>query len=195
MTATILYGASSGMLHAVTGPDHVLSLGPVVLRYPRASFRIGLHWGIGHGLGTLLLAVPLLVLSGMVHLPLMAALAAWGERIAGGALLMAAAWSFWSRRHADKAQTVDARSPLWVGLIHGATGASSLLLLMPVLTSGALPRTLTFLAAFSIGSTLAMALFTSAIAKVGTRLSGRFIERAQNVLGFAAAALGAYWIV
>ena len=195
MTATILYGASAGMLHAVTGPDHVLSLGPVALRYPRASFRIGLHWGMGHGLGTLLLALPLLFLSGMVHSQLMAAMAVWGERVAGAALLTAAAWSFWSRHHANAAAAVDTRSPLWVGLIHGATGASSLLLLMPVLMSGTLQRTLLFLAAFSIGSALAMAAFTSAIAMLGTRLSSRFIERTQNISAIAAGALGVYWIV
>jgi cytochrome c biogenesis protein CcdA len=54
---------------------------------------------------------------------------------------------------------------------------------------------LLFLAAFSIGSALAMAVFTSAIAKLGTRLSSRFIERTQNMLAIAAGALGVYWIL
>lgn len=47
MTAAILYGAGSGALYAVTGPDHVLSLGPVALRRKRGSFRVGLAWGVG----------------------------------------------------------------------------------------------------------------------------------------------------
>jgi len=121
-------------------------------------------------------------------------MAGWGERLAGAALLVAAGFSLWSKRHAAAA-AVDARSPLWVGLIHGATGASSLLLLMPVMLSGALQHTLAYLAAFSIGSTLAMAALTATIAKVGTRLSARVIERSQRLMALAAAALGLYWIV
>ena len=195
MTATILYGASSGMLHAVTGPDHVLSLGPVALRHPRASARIGFQWGVGHALGTLLLAIPLLLLSELVHTSFITAMSAWGERIAGVALLAAAGFSFWSKRHAATAALVDARSPLWVGLIHGATGASSLLLLMPVLLAGALQQTFAYLAAFSLGSTLAMAALTATIAKVGTRLSSRVIDLCQRVMALAAAALGLYWLV
>jgi nickel/cobalt exporter len=194
MTATILYGASSGVLHAVTGPDHVLSLGSVALRHPRGSARIGLQWGVGHGLGTLLLAVPLVLLSGLVQTSLISALAAWGERIAGLALLAAAAFSFWSLRHTAAAAAVDARSPLWVGVVHGITGASSLLMLMPVLLSGALQLTLIYLAAFSIGSTLAMVALTATIAKLGTRLSSRVIGVSQRVIALAAAGLGLYWL-
>ena len=61
--------------------------------------------------------------------------------------------------------------------------------------SGALQRTLIFLAAFSIGSVLAMAVFSSAIAKLGARLLSRFFERTQNILAIAAGALGVDWIL
>ncbi|HKU43990.1 MAG TPA: hypothetical protein VJR89_37775 [Polyangiales bacterium] len=191
MTAAILYGAGSGALHAVTGPDHVLSLGPVALQHPRASFRIGLGWGVGHAIGTLLLALPLLVLSGFVHL---SAFAAWGERAAGFALLAAAGFSFWSARNAA-AGSADVRRPLVVGIVHGATGAGSLLLLLPVLVAGSLLHTVLFLAAFSIGSTLAMAALTTAIAKLGARCERSTIQRAQRGMLIAACLLGVYWLV
>ena len=87
MTVALLYGAGSGALHAVTGPDHVLCLSPAALERPKASWRIGVTWGVGHALGTLLLAVPLLALAHVVHVP---ALAAWGEHLAGAALLATA---------------------------------------------------------------------------------------------------------
>jgi hypothetical protein len=46
VTTALLYGASSGALHAVTGPDHLLALGPVVLKRPNRSFAVGLSWGV-----------------------------------------------------------------------------------------------------------------------------------------------------
>lgn len=193
MTVAMLYGAGSGALHAVTGPDHVLCLSPAALQRPKASWRIGLVWGVGHALGTLALAVPLLVLAHAVHVP---SLAAWGERLAGAALLATAVLSLRTLRTA-RADTAHAplKSPLWVGLVHGLTGAGSLVLVLPMIVTGSVDRALLFLAAFAIGSTLAMAALTSAIAKVGRALDPRTIERAQLGLAVGAALLGTYWLL
>lgn len=192
MTIALLYGAGSGALHAVTGPDHVLALGPAALREPRASFRLGLHWGAGHALGTLLLTLPLLALSQLVHAP---ALAAWGERAAGLTLVLAAVWSLCQTRRPHEPSQAPARGPLLVGLLHGATGAGSLLLILPVLVAGSPARSAIFIGAFALGSALAMALLTRTIAQLGARLSERSIARFQRVSIAAAAALGSYWLL
>ena len=49
---TLLTGAYlSGSFHAVTGPDHLAALLPRTLNRPlRSSPRVGLTWGLGHGL-------------------------------------------------------------------------------------------------------------------------------------------------
>lgn len=190
MTVAILFGASSGALHAVTGPDHVLSLGPVALQRPKASFRIGLLWGVGHAAGTLLLALPLLLLSHLVHVPTWAGA---GERLAGVAILAAAAWSWHRRNHASRS-SADTRQPLLVGLVHGVSGAGSLVLVLPVLVAGSLSNTLLFLAAFAIGSTVAMAALTALIAKLGARLEQHTLARAQTAMLVAAVVLGVYWL-
>lgn len=195
MTVAMLYGAGSGALHAVTGPDHVLCLSPAALERPKASWRIGFVWGVGHALGTLLLAVPLLVLAHVVHVP---SLAAWGERLAGAALLATSVVALRSLRNAgprDAEPQGPRTGPLWVGLVHGLTGAGSLVLVLPVIVTGSVDRALLFLAAFAIGSTVAMAALTSAIAKVGRLLDARSIVRVQRALAAGAALLGAYWLL
>jgi hypothetical protein len=54
---------------------------------------------------------------------------------------------------------------------------------------------LAFLATFVLGSTLAMALFTSLLARVGSKLGRRVIQRAQWLLMLTSLAVGAVWLV
>lgn len=192
MTIALLSGASSGALHAVTGPDHLLSLGPVALRSPHTAGRVGLNWGIGHALGTLLLSLPLLVLAQLTQI---AALAAYSNRLAGLALLATAAWSWRAgRRKTTSPGVTEARSPLWVGLVHGVTGAGALVLLLPNVLSGSLSRSLVYLLAFAVGSTLVMALLTLLIGRFGAKLSATAVERIQRVLLSGAVLLGVAWL-
>lgn len=190
MTIALLSGAGSGALHAITGPDHLLSLGPAALRSPESARRIGLQWGIGHALGTLLLSLPLLFVVQAAHV---AALTSSSNRLAGLALLATAAWSWRSakRRFADVA---EARHPLWVGLVHGVTGAGALVLLLPNLLSGNIARCLAYLLAFAVGSTLMMVLFTHAIGRFGAALAATTVVRLQRALLCGAVALGGAWL-
>ena len=75
VTTAILVGAGSGALHAVVAPDHLLSLGPIAIRAPSNALRVGTLWGVGHGLGTLLLGLPLVALAPLLPLEHLAGLA------------------------------------------------------------------------------------------------------------------------
>lgn len=192
MTVAILSGASSGALHAVTGPDHLLSLGPAALRSPHSAGRIGLIWGLGHALGTVLLSLPLLLLAQLAELSFLAAL---GDRLAGLALLVTAALSWRSTRGAPGAAALEARSPLLVGLVHGITGAGALLLVLPNTLGASWLRSSLYLAAFAAGSTVAMALLTRAIGHAGRSLPAHWLRRIQVTLMAGAASLGSFWLV
>ncbi|MFZ5896040.1 MAG: hypothetical protein ACOY0T_33600 [Myxococcota bacterium] len=175
----------------MTGPDHVLSLGPAALSHPRRSFSIGLRWGLGHSLGTLVLALPLLFATRVVELELLARL---GDRLSAIALLAMGAWSYRALRNGQHAQRAsDTRDPLIIGLVHGVGGAASLMLVLPVLVSGSLAKTLLFLFAFAFGSTLAMAALTSALARLGNKLAAATLPRTQRALAAISIALGAIW--
>lgn len=198
MTLVVLQGAGSGALHAVTGPDHLLSLGPAALAAPTRPGRIGLAWGAGHALGTLAIALPLLVASRLWladHVAWATQLAALGGPLAGLTLLVG---GLLAARRGDtplaRAEARLARGPLAVGLVHGLTGAGSLVLVLPALLGRDLAAGLAFLAAFSIGSALAMAALTRTLAKLGARLAAPQIATARRVIGWTSAGLGLAWL-
>ncbi len=192
MTAA-LFGAGSGALHAVTGPDHVLSLGPLVLEPRRAPWRIGLSWGAGHAAGTLLLSLPLLWFSDQLRVP---ALAGFGDRLAALALLAAALWSYFqARRSSSGAPARAGRAAVAVGFVHGLTGAASLLLVLPMLAAGSRLASAVFLLAFALGSTLGMALLTALLARLGGRLPPQLALRTRQLLCGGTALLALLWLL
>ena len=194
MAIEMLFGASSGALHAVTGPDHVLSLGPMAIASRRSAWRLGARWGAGHALGTLLLCVPVLWLAQRAQLPLLAAI---GDRLAGVALLVTAVLSFvQGRRLAARGDAAGAgQSAVVVGFVHGLTGAASLLLVVPMLAGSSLASSLVFLLAFAAGSTAGMAVLTSLLARVGSRLNPALAQRARHLACAASAGLGSFWLL
>lgn len=187
MAAIAITGLSTGALHALSGPDHVLSLAPLSLNRPPRAWRIGLTWGVGHALGTLLVALPLLWLLGSI-----ASIAHWADRAAGLALIATGVAGLRRVRvaAADRAQpTPSTRALLGVGFVHGVTGAAALLLLLPGAASGAALTTALYLAAFGLGSALAMAALTAALARTGA-----MVARFRVWAPAASIVLGGCWL-
>jgi nickel/cobalt exporter len=132
------------------------------------AFRVGLRWGMGHGLGTLLIALPLLWLASSTSLD---SASLWGERLSGVALMLTGFWSLCSRAPsaADEAPHGTGRAPFVVGLVHGVTGAAALLLMLPMVLGGSATLRWYYLGAFAIGSAIAMAGLTTVMGYLGTR--------------------------
>jgi len=193
MTAAMLGGLASGVVHAVTGPDHVLSLLPLSLGRSRA-WRIGAFWGLGHGLGTLLIAA---LLTGSIALLGLGAFESWAETLAGLGLMAMGFWAL-SRKHgAVEASCQERRGAFFVGLVHGVTGAAALLLLLPAaLTADAWGRAL-YLGAFVVGSTVAMALFCGVLAALSRlrSVSASTVLRISRGASVCAIALGGAFVL
>jgi nickel/cobalt transporter (NicO) family protein len=192
-----LTGLGSGVLHALSGPDHLVSLTPISLGRTRAGWLVGLLWGVGHGAGTLLLGSVLLLVATQVHV---AAAAAWAERIAGVALAgMGVHGLVVLRRGVTPAAAAAGgawKALLGIGFVHGATGAAGLLLLLPAAASASGLHQAIYLAGFTCGSTLAMAGLTEALASA-SRWPGAatVVRRAPVFAASAAIALGVAWVV
>lgn len=201
MAMAALTGLSYGALHAVSGPDHVLSLAPLSVERPRGAWRIGLTWGLGHAAGTVLAALVLLAMVSLLHVP---GLESWAERIAGVALIVTGALGL--RRHvqAQRAARSPGRSGMAqvfaVGCVHGVTGAVALLLLLPIAMSGSVAQRWLYLLGFSVGSTAAMAALTGALSAVHlVRRSGSgpasWTSKLPQLASIGSVALGLVWVV
>lgn len=201
MTAA-LTGLGSGALHAVAGPDHVLSLAPLSVGRARGAWRVGLAWGLGHGGGTLLLAL-------LASLLPLEAIGPWAARLAGVALAATGAVNLVSLRRARALLAggpapieapgmprpfAGSRAVAAVGLVHGATGAAALLLLLPALTrtggDGAL-----YLAGFTVGSTAAMAGLTAALSALtgAGRAAAALMRHVPRAASAASIPVGIAW--
>ncbi|AGC44977.1 hypothetical protein MYSTI_03671 [Myxococcus stipitatus DSM 14675] len=192
MPLIALAGVGSGALHALAGPDHLLSLAPLSVGRRQGAWWVGLMWGLGHGLGTLLAAGALLVLLSAVHLEFVDR---WAERVAGLALLGMGVWGL-TRRQAVAGEAQPPRGVAAVGLVHGLTGASALLLLLPVTVSGTALEQALFLGGFSVGSTLAMSALTAGIAAVSRarRLSTKVAAHVTRGASSLSILLGGVWM-
>lgn len=58
--SVLIAGLIAGALHVLSGPDHLLALAPYSLRNDEKKVSVGLKWGLGHGVGILLMCVSIL---------------------------------------------------------------------------------------------------------------------------------------
>jgi nickel/cobalt transporter (NicO) family protein len=196
MAHAIVFGATSGALHAITGPDHLLSLGPAALARAKQAFRLGFLWGVGHGGGTLVLALLLLVASAVVDLRLVNAVS---ERAAGVVLGISGLLALRASRNSARgshAHSASPGAPLRVGFFHGATGASALLLLTPALAAPDKAVRLGYLLAFIVGSTLAMAALTGGVGALAARLPLRsLLPKVEKGMAWLSMGVGGTWLL
>lgn len=52
---TFIAGLAAGCAHVVTGPDHLAALAPIAVDRPKKAMALGARWGLGHGVGVVLL--------------------------------------------------------------------------------------------------------------------------------------------
>ena len=196
MTAAALAGIGWGAFHAVTAPDHVVSLAPACSR--RGAWRVGLLWGTGHAVGTLAWAAAV-VLASRLGVGLLAS-PGWDAalRVVGGAALLATGvlgWRRAARLRAASASSVGERpaATLLVGAVHGVTGATAVLLVLPMLAGGG-PERFGWIGGFALGSTLAMSALTAVLGLGAVALSRRALGRAVAAASLGSVALGVAWI-
>jgi sulfite exporter TauE/SafE len=202
---TGLAGLTAGLIHALSGPDHLSAVAPLVINEPRRRWRMGLFWGIGHSLGVWLVGLIALALRGVLPVE---SLSSWSERLVGAVLIAVGLWglrrAFVARLpHAHPVEEHPAkgragRVAVWIGGLHGLAGSSHILGLLPALALPSRAASLAYVTGFGLGAVAAMTAFSSTFGLVADRITGRGLRAYQALLAsfsLAAVVVGGYWLI
>jgi High-affinity nickel-transport protein len=218
LPVVLLVAVLLGLRHA-TDPDHIAAVTALVAGTPRgnarAGTRLGLAWGLGHGVTLLALGTPLILFG--------RALPAWAERTAealvGLVIIVLAvrlllhwrAGSFHVHEHSHEGNLRHAhlhshagagehvhppgrRSPLGalcIGIAHGAGGSAGVGLLL-VASIHSRPVALAALALFTVGTAAAMTALSTG---VGLALARRRTSFLPAPLGAASLVFGVWYLL
>jgi len=220
-----LAGTLAGLLHVVSGPDHLVAVAPLAIHKPSLGARVGFFWGLGHATGVIVLG--LIGVMARSVFPVQR-LSSWSEVLVGGALIGIGSWALWQsrkmvlHRHAHAHQ--ESRDPttqpphqhLHVHIDHEAHsssahrhhrrsayaigmlhGAAGTGHLLGVVPALALrpAQGVTYLVAYGIAAVGAMTCFGALLGLVGDRIAPRLLSNLMRVCGGLAVALGMYWVV
>lgn len=214
---TLLSGALAGLIHVLSGPDHLTAVAPLAISDGRRGWLSGWTWGLGHATGVVTIAVLAVLLRDW--LPPVDVLSRWSERIVGGALVGVGLWALRRGLHVVPTDHTHgpfshghlhvATGPVWLrrlghahasfylGILHGVAGSSHFFGVLPALALPTRVASLTYIAAFGAGTLVAMTSFAAAVGLVGHRYGVAALPRRALMLSSAVAALlvGGFWLL
>ncbi|MEE8436641.1 MAG: nickel transporter [bacterium] len=219
-------GLIGGVVHALSGPDHLMAIAPLAVDSPRRPWASGLVWGLGHTAGIFVMGSLALWLRDLLPLEW---LSSFGERLVGLALIGIGLWGIHralSRslhthehihegtqhthfhlhdpRYNHRAGRAHGHTHLSfaIGLLHSMAGSATILGVLPALAMPSLSFSIGYLACFGIGSTAAMAGFSTMVGwsaglarRSALPISGMSAYRMLlSGSSCAAIAMGVFWV-
>lgn len=193
-----LAGIAAGLLHVVSGPDHLAAVAPLASDRERGPWLTGLQWGFGHTAGVVLIVSLLLLLKDQLPLD---AISAYSERVVGATLIAIGMWGVWRayQRHRQphgEGHTHGGTS-FAMGTVHGLAGSSHLFGVLPALAFPSRTASVLYLAGFGLGAIAGMTAFSIAVGLLSSKLGRR--SRGQRGLLYASSAaalvIGGVWLV
>lgn len=214
MITVVFGGLLAGGLHVFSGPDHLAALVPLAAGDPARGAVTGARWGLGHGLGVVVVGGLLLLARGRIDL---AGLSGWAELSVGVLMLAMGLWTVrraWGltmhahpHAHGERDHlhlhlhvgATDSHGPhrhaaLGFGLLHGAAGTGHLFgvvpsLLLPPAAAAA------WLLAYLGGAVLSMSGVGALVGGLGLRVGPLGARRLLLGSGLLAIVVGAGWSV
>lgn len=89
MPFALFAGLATGLVHVLSGPDHLVAIAPLAVDEDRPHWRAGFQWGLGHTAGVLIIGALLLAFREVLPID---AISAYSERIVGLALIGVGLW-------------------------------------------------------------------------------------------------------
>ena len=211
MQFIILTGIFAGILHVVSGADHLIAMAPAAITSPKIAMRNSFSWGLGHSSGVVLLTFLAIYIKDIAQLNRFSNFA---ELLVGISLLIIGALaiknSFLLKIHShshhhkngvahnhfhfhSKKQNKHSHALTGLGLLHGIAGGSHFLAVLPAL---ALPlvSAISYLVAYLFGSLVSMYLFTFLISFSTLNAGQKFIKRLIAFAGGLSFFMGLFWV-
>jgi ABC-type nickel/cobalt efflux system permease component RcnA len=217
-------GLIAGLLHVLSGPDHLAALAPLAADTRRGTWLAGFGWGVGHTAGVLLVGALALLVREVLPIE---AISSVSERFVGVALIGVGLWgirrALASRLHVHEHEHDGSRhthvhvhagrdahgrprpsghhhthASVGFGVLHGLAGSSHVLGILPALALPTRTAAATYLLAYGAGSVAAMTAFSSAMGVLASRARSRgplLYQRLLYTCSGAAIIVGAAWLV
>jgi hypothetical protein len=194
-------GFAAGLLHVLSGPDHLAAVAPMAVRRDRVEWRAGLHWGLGHTAGVMLIGLLLIAVRGFLPLD---AIAAYSERVVGVALVMVGCWSFYRARrahrhdHAHEGVPTTVAASFGMGALHGFAGSSHFFGVLPAMALPTQAAALWYLGGFGVAAVIGMSAFAAVVGMITVRASRRGLHAYRGTLyacSVSAFVIGGVWLV
>lgn len=192
-----LAGIAAGLLHVVSGPDHLAAVAPLASDRERGQWLTGLQWGVGHTIGVLLIGALLLLFK--EQLPI-GVISAYSERVVGASLILIGGWGLrraWVLRCSSAGVHTHAGASFSMGTLHGLAGSSHLFGVLPALAFPSRVSSLLYLAGFGLGAVAGMTAFSMAVGLLSSKLrrSSRSYSGLLSVSSAFALVVGGVWLV
>jgi hypothetical protein len=184
--AATMAGFGAGLIHVLSGPDHLAAVAPLAVGNGKRSWRAGLQWGLGHCGGVLLIGVLALIFREILPLD---GISSSAEKVVGVLLIGVGAWGI-CKIFSGQLQAPSGAA-FGIGVVHGLAGSSHLLGVAPALLFPAPAAVCAYFIAFGGGTIAAMAGFSSVFATLPERL----YRSAMALCSFAAVGIGCYWLI
>jgi len=217
----ILTGLIAGLVHVLTGPDHLTAVAPLAVRQPRRAWVPGVRWGLGHSAGVGAVGLLSLWLRDLIPVDL---LSSWGERLVGVMLFGIGLWAlnralkhnihihehehggerhlhFHTHGHSHAHESQDAHrhthAAFGIGTLHGLAGSSHFLGVLPALAFPNTAQAVAYLLAFGLGTVAAMAGFSWGMGWLAAQCGASGLKVYRGLMGTCAVAamgVGCFWL-
>ena len=164
MLAATLAGLTAGLIHVLSGPDHLAAVAPLDRRPRHARGAPASCGASGTPAACWRSACWRCALRGALPLD---ALSSWSERIVGVTLVGIGLWGFTRVLRGPIDSHVHVRAAAAVGVLHGVAGSSHFLGVLPALALPSAAASFGYLAGFALGTVAAMSGFAGGLGLIG----------------------------
>ena len=207
-------GLIAGVIHVISGADHLIAMAPSSITNPKLALKNGLFWGLGHSSGVIVLSIFAIFIKDITHINKFSTFA---EFLVGISLLIIGTIAiknsfkfnihnhqhehhngithkhFHYHKNRDKRHNRHSHALTSLGILHGLAGGSHLIAVIPAL---ALPiqEALGYLIAYLIGSSIIMIFFTYLVSLSTMKAGQEFIKKLFAFAGGLSFAMGLFWV-